>query len=347
MKKILGIFILLYSFCLLGCAGLDFKVVNENSDALAKQKQKVYTYNAAHYPVTIKNINSKGELQEQTFKKPPERIVAMWQNSIETPLALGLGDRMVIGVGVPDKKYFRKEYQEEYTKIPMTGFRPLDVETTLMQEPDIIIGWYSTFSDKVLRPTSFWQSRGVNTFIAASSSPLYKEKKLQHEWEDILTLGKIFDKEERAQAIVGEMQSAIDSVKLKTKNKAKKTKALIIEYMGKDVRVYGERTLAGDIVNNLEGELLAPKEVAISIEQIVDMDPDVIFMIVCERDYGREDAVLNYVNNNKALSHLRCVQEKRVVPLPLYAVYAAGVRSYDGIKIIAKGMYPELYAKKE
>lgn len=345
MKKIL--LIVIYSFSLLGCMFLDFKVVNENLTTLEKQKNNVYTYNAKNYPVAVNTINSKGEVEEQIFNKPPERIVAMWQNSIETPLALGLGDRIVVGIGIPDKAYLRKEYQEEYSNIPMTGYRALDTETILMQEPDIIIGWHSTFSDKVLHSTSFWHNRGVNTFIATSSAPLHKYKTLQHEWDDIITLGRIFDKNEKARQIVEEMKNSIENVKTKTGDNNDKKKVLIIEYMGKNVRVYGETTLAGDIVKQLNGNLLASKEVAISIEQIIDMDPDVIFMIVCERDYGREEKILNYVTHNEALSHIRCVKNKRVIPLPLYAVYAAGVRSYDGIKIIAEGMFPELYENKE
>jgi len=39
------------------------------------------------------------------------------------------------------------------------------------------------------------------------------------------------------------------------------------------------------------------------------------------------------------------VQERRIYPLPLYAVYSAGVRSYDGILILAQGLYPELYKR--
>lgn len=347
MKKCLLALGTCLSLALTGCAGLDFQVVKENNQALAEQKSKSYTYNPEHYPVTITNLNTKGEPEEQIIKKPPQRIVAMWQNSIETPLALGLGDRIVVGVGVPDKKYFRKEYQEAYSKIPMSGFRPLDVETTLMQEPDIIIGWQSTFSPKVLRPTDFWHKRGVATFIADGASTYHKEKTLAGEWNDILTLGKIFDRNERAQEIVEQMRQEINFVTEKTKGIKRKSRALIIEYMGRSVRVYGERTLAGDITRQLNGELLAAKETTIGIEQIVDMDPDVIFVIVCERDYGSEERILGRLLDNPALAHIRCVQEKRVHPLHLGTVYAAGVRAYEGIQIIAKGMYPELYGKGE
>ena len=56
--------------------------------------------------------------------------------------------------------------------------------------------------------------------------------------------------------------------------------------------------------------------------------------------------MLDRVTQHKALKHLRCVQQGHVLPLPFYGIYSSGVRTYDGIKIIASGMYPDLYKEK-
>ena len=118
-----------------------------------------------------------------------------------------------------------------------------------------------------------------------------------------------------------------------------------MEFLGKDIRVYGEKTLAGDILTSLGGDLIA-KNNTLSLEQLVDLDPDVIFLVIIERNYGEEKTFLDRVCKNKALSHLRCVRNKRVYPVHLYAVYSSGIRTYDGIKIMAHGLYPELYKEK-
>ena len=240
--------------------------------------------------------------------------------------------------GVPPK--------EQYTKIPYTGLQLLDLETTLMLQPDLIVGWHSTFAPKVIRPTDFWQQRGVNTFIARSSMIDNKGRTLQNEYKDILDLGKIFDKNERAQELVGQMQQAVQYAVSQTASFKQRPRALIVEFLGKDVNVYGEKSLAGDIVRELHGELLSPKEHNIGMEQIVDLDPDVIFVVVIESHYGREQDMVDRITQHKALKNLRCVKEGRGLPLPLYAIYSAGVRSYDGIKIISKGLYPDLYKEK-
>lgn len=348
MKKIITGMLLGLCVLLTGCERNIFTLpVKENPEALLRFNQPVeYAYNPAHYPVTIENYNTQGEPEQMTYTKPPQRVVAVWQNSIETLLALGVGDRIIAGNGVPDKKFFRKEYQEQYSKIPYTGLQLLDLETTMMLKPDLIVGWHSTFAPKVLRPTDFWHKRGVNTFIARSSMITNKERTLKNEYKDILDLGKIFDKNERAQQLVGQMQQEVNFAISRTADYPKRPRALVLEFMGKEPSVYGEKSLAGNIVKELHGELLAEKQRAIGLEQVVELDPDVIFVVVTEFNYGREQDMLDRVTQHKALKHLRCVQQGRVVALPLYAIYSSGVRTYDGIKIIAAGMYPDLYKEK-
>lgn len=347
-KRVVITTLIILGLALTGCTRNIFTLpVHENPEALVRFNTPVqYDYNPAHYPVTIENFNTQGEPEQQTFTKPPERVVAVWQNSIETLLALGVGDRLIAGNGVPDKKFFLPQYQEQYSQIPYTGLQLLDVETTMMLKPDLIVGWHSTFSPKVIRPTEFWHKRGVNTFIARSSMIDGRQRTLENEYKDILDLGKIFDKNERAQQLVGQMQQEVNFATSQTAGFQKRPRALVIEFMGKEVSVYGERSLAGDIVHELNGELLAAKDRNIGIEQVVELDPDVIFVVVIESHYGHEQDMVDRVTQHKALKNLRCVKEGRVLPLPLYAIYSSGVRTYDGIKIIANGLYPDLYKEK-
>lgn len=319
--------------------------VNEESVASLEKQQKL-TYDKNNYPFKLKNLNSKIELEEQIFEKPPQRVVAVWQNSMETPMALGVGDRLVAAIGLPNDKSLRPEYRDIYGKVAYRSLENLDVETVLMMKPDIIIGWYSTFGAKVLRSTDFWHSRGVNTFIARNAAPTKSFRTLENEFLDILDLGKIFDKEKEAKQIVDSMKQEIAFAKEEAKKLNVHSRALIIEFMGKNIMAYGEKSLAGNIVQNLDGDLLAAKERQISLEQIIEYNPDVIYVIVLESQYGQEDMILNKVYGNKALRGLKAVQNKNVIPLPFYCVYTSGVRSYDGIKIISRGLYPELYKEK-
>ncbi len=301
MKNIIFINLMVLLIILSGCS----PVIKENADTIQlweqKKSQLNISYNENNYPIKIKNINSKNEEFELTYKKPPQKVVAFWQNSVETLIALGVGDRIVAGT------------------------------------------------------TDYWNSRTVNTYIAKSSAPtksindniLIKPKhSLDEEYQYILDLGKIFDRKDRANELVGQMKKEISFVTEHTKNINKKPRAIIIEFLGKDISVYGERTLAGDILQRVNGELLEPNVERFSFEQLIDLDPDVIFIVITEQHYGDERMYLDRIYQNKALQGLKAVKNKRIYPVPLYAIYSPGIRAYDGIRIMAQGLYPELYKEK-
>ena len=113
--------------------------------------------------------------------------------------------------------------------------------------------------------------------------------------------------------------------------------------MGKQLGIYGENSLAGDLVKRLNGELLAADQKSISAEQIIEYDPDVIFYLIGETRYKDKDTIMQEVYARREFQHLTCTKNKRIVALPLNAIYTPGVRTMDGIKIIAHGLYPDLY----
>ena len=59
------------------------------------------------YPLTITTYDYDGNEIETTYEKAPEKVLAVYQGSIETMLALGLEDRLVAPAGldneVPDE----------------------------------------------------------------------------------------------------------------------------------------------------------------------------------------------------------------------------------------------------
>ena len=73
---------------------------------------------------------------------------------------------------------------------------------------------------------------------------------------------------------------------------------------------------------------------------------ELIFIVITEQHYGDERMYLDRIYQNKALQGLKAVKNKRIYPVPLYAIYSPGIRAYDGIRIMAQGLYPELYKEK-
>lgn len=319
--------------------------VSGESETAAQSASKSET---DHYPVTISTFNFNKEPVEETFMEAPKKVITAWQNSVETMLALGLEDNIISIIGVSEDD-ISPSLREAYAKIKDKEFNDftdsnaaMSKEAAIMLEPDFILAWKSTFSDKSLGDVDYWQENGVNTYMALNSNDISENRTVDNEYQDILTVGKIFNVEDKAQVLVDEMKASVDKVTLGTEGQEKK-KVLIIEFLGDTISIYDKTSLAGDMVTKMGGELVDTAK-DISAEDIVNLDPDVIFTIHMD-GYGEgagSDAVKS-ITENPAYSSLKAVKDSQVFPLNLSDVYTSGIRTIDGLNAIGKALYPELY----
>ncbi|MBR1698085.1 MAG: ABC transporter substrate-binding protein, partial [Anaerovibrio sp.] len=205
--------------------------------------------------IVVNNYSTGGHPIQLHFQKPPKRIVAVWQNSVETILALGAGDKIVAALGIPFTDCLKPEYREIYEKIPVKQFELLDTEHILMLEPDFILGWSSTFSEKTTKPTCFWHGRNINTYYAVNTMPGRKKRTIEDEYDYIMDIGTILDKKDKAQQIVDSMKAKIEYIKNVTEHRYH-PRAIIMEQMRDNYTVYGENSLPGDILQHVNGELI-------------------------------------------------------------------------------------------
>ena len=254
-------------------------------------------------------------------------------------LALGLEDKIKLAAGLDHD--VKDEYKEAFSKINYSKEFTPDKETVIMSQPDFILSWYSLFADKNLGDVDYWHENGTNTYMSLNSGAA-SDRTVENEITDILNLGKIFNVEEKAQALVDEINKGIDSVVSKVNNQKKQT-TLIIEYMDGQIYTYGAKTLGGDMISKLGGELLNPEGGNISEEDLVKLNPDSIFVVYMDRNdktvaQGEVDKVLK----NPALASLDAVKNKRVNSIALGEMYSSGIRTIDGINTFANGLYPQL-----
>ena len=109
--------------CLLLCVGCGPQQVT------VERGQSTPPHIELQPPVTIESYIQHGQPFESTYTEVPDRVVAMWQNSIETIIALGEGDRIVAGMGIPNRKYVRPEYRDAYDKIPYNDMKYANLES--------------------------------------------------------------------------------------------------------------------------------------------------------------------------------------------------------------------------
>ena len=304
----------------------------------------VETALGGHEPVTITNYNYAGEEVSYTYEKIPEKVVAVYQGSIETMIALGLEDHVVASYGLDNE--VKPEWQEGFARMNYQEdvFAP-DKETVTLLQPDMILSWGSLFSDKNLGDVDGWNGKGVATYINSNTRGGGYPRTLENEYTDILNLGRIFDVEEKAEALVQEMRTAVADTLASVEGKTG-PRVAVVEPIGGGMTNYGADTLAGDMVTQLGGTLVKPEGGEMGKEDLVQADPDVIFVVYMAYSGDDPETVkaqqLAAIRDDPALASLSAVQNGRVQLVMLGDVYAAGPRTVDGIRTMAAGMYPDL-----
>lgn len=315
-----------------------------NQQTIEKSETTQTQVSNSHYPLTITNYNYAKEPIEITFEKAPEKVLAIYQNSIETLLALGLEEHIIAASGLDHE--VKLEWKESFSKINyLTEFAP-DKESVIMIKPDFILSWYSLFGEKKLGDVDYWHNNGINTYISPNSGAVLN-RTLENEYTDILNIGKIFNIEDKAESLVNEMKSEIKSAVEYSSTINEKKRVLIVEFLDNSISVYGEKTLGGDMITQLGADLISPNS-KIGNEDIIKLNPDVIFVVYMDRENeNMADKSVKIITENPIFSSLNAVKTQSVVPIQLGQMYSSGARTIDGIITFSRGLYPKLGEENE
>ena len=230
----------------------------------------------SHYPVTIVNYDYEGNPVEYTYEKAPERVICVYQGCVETMIALGLEDHVLASYGLDNE--VKAEWRAGFEKMHYDAsvFAP-DKETVTLLEPDMIFSWDSYFGEKKLGDVYDWNQKGVATYISANSGAA-KTRTLENEYNDILNIGRIFDAEEKAEALVDGMKRQVADA-LAAVQGQEAVRVAVLEPISGKITNYAADSLAGDMVLQLGGELVKPEGSEMGKEDLVACDPDVIFVV--------------------------------------------------------------------
>ena len=301
------------------------------------------TGSGSHYPVTITSYDYAGNPVEYTYEKAPERVLCVYQGCIETMIALGLEDHVLASYGLDNE--VKDEWKDGFAQMNYdeTVFAP-DKETVTLLEPDMIFSWGSYFSDEKLGDVYEWNDKGVGTYIN-SNTARGGSRTLENEYTDILNIGRIFDVEEKAQALVDEMQAQVADT-LAAAEGHDPVRVAVVEPISGTITNYGADTLAGDMVTALGGELAKPEGSDMGKEDLVACDPDVIFVVYMAYSGDDPESVmtqqLSLIQDDPAFASLSAVQSGNIHLIMLGDMYASGPRTIDGLRTLAQGMYPDL-----
>lgn len=330
---------------LAGCSGAgQAQQPPQNTSVPQEQPTSQPSQEQSHYPVTITTYNSAGDPVETVYDQAPQKVVAVYQGCIETMIALGLEDHVAASYGLDNP--VKEEWESGFARMNYQAdvFAP-DRETVTLLEPDFIFSWGSLFGDKKLGDVGGWIDRGVNTYINTNTRPGGHPRTLENEYTDLLNIGKIFNVEDRAQALVDEMKAQVESTLQAVEGQQPVTVAVVEPLSGK-LSNYGAATLAGDMVTALGGVLTNPDGNELGKEDLLASDPEVIFVVYMAYSGDDPETVkeqqLSILRDDPSLASLSAVQNERLELIMLGDLYASGPRTIDGLDALAQGMYPQL-----
>lgn len=272
----------------------------------------------------------------QVFDKTPSRAITLNQQATEVMLALGLQDAMVGTAYIDDA--IPAQWNDAYESVPVLAEKYPAAEVVLAQEPDFLFaGFGSAFSEDNLGAVEKWHDLGISTYLVDASC---KDKHPQDVpltvapiFEDIETVGKIFNVEDRANALIDTLQQRLDSVKAAPSGAGQT--AFIYDSGAEtpfSIGCCGGPALLASLTGLQSISSDVPGTwVDLSWEHVVAADPDVILLI--EADWSTAAEKRAHMEADPVLSALRAVKEGRFVTVP-FSETLLGMRFADGVETV-------------
>lgn len=316
MKKLAGIWLsLLMVFGLIaGCS-----TTNHQSEPLKKQ-----TSTTQAFPVSIHDASNK----TVTINKEPKRIVSLMPSNTEIVYALGLGKK-VVGVTTNDT------YPKEVKNIEKVGNMNVNVEKVISLNPDLVLAHASAMqgSEDALKQIEDAKIPVVTVNDAQSFAGVY---------QSIRMIGKATGTQKKATSLIKKMKSDLHGVKEKAKNISKdKEKSVFVEVSSApSIYTTGKNTFMDEMLKTIHAKNAASQQkgwVQMTDEAIVKLNPDVIITT--------DGATLKDVKKRSGWKELKAVKNKQVYAVDPDLVNRPGPRLIEGVKEIAKSVYPETFKK--
>lgn len=167
---------------------------------------------ATTYPLTIENCG-----YQETFTRPPERVVALGQNTVEILLLLGLQKQVVASAFWPTSVL--PQLAEQNAKIKTLTVEIPSLESVLAQNPDFVPAQLPLLlgpESKVARREDL-ATVGVNSYVSPgvcatkkATGDMYgsRQKLWDMTWlyQEISDFSRIFNVEDRGQALIADFK---------------------------------------------------------------------------------------------------------------------------------------------
>ena len=294
---------------------------------------------ATQYPLTIQSCN-----REVTFKEAPKHAVSHDINMTQMMLALGLKSKMAGYSGVSGWKSVTPEMQSLLDGLPELAAKYPSVETLLNANVDFFFaGWdYGMRVGGDLTPQTL-QPLGIHVYELTESCAFVMKRPaatLDDTYNDLRNLGKIFDVQDRANALIADMQSQVADIRKDLP--AEKPRVFLYDSGEDRAMTSGRLGMPQALIDAAGGRnVLDDVEASwtrVNWETVVERNPQVIVIV----DYSEITAEqkIEFLLKNKALQSVDAIKNQRFIVIP-YVQATPGIDNVLAVETLAKGFHGE------
>ncbi|WP_346048838.1 ABC transporter substrate-binding protein [Actinomadura chokoriensis] len=232
-------------------------------------------------PVTVQNCGVEVRLE-----KTPSRAMIVNSAPLQYLSTLGVLDRLGSRAGKFPPEYYSKETLEAVDKVPSLtdrlgsdGHLKISTEAIIAQDPDLLLGLPEGVTRESLA------AAGIPVLVEPSFCPQgIKDPGYETIYEQMRLYGKVFDRRDRAEQAVRELQQRVRTVEDGLSDRQSRKVAVLWPYRGEGtVGAYGGQSMATPQLQTLGARNVfadVDKRVfEVSMEELLGRDPDIIVLL--------------------------------------------------------------------
>ncbi|MBM4145430.1 MAG: hypothetical protein FJ240_04025 [Nitrospira sp.] len=284
-------------------------------------------------PITVTDFRGK----TLTFSKPAQRIVCLIESALSGIYMLG-AEKQVVGIsaniyqGNVYPYYAAMDQRIKNKTVPAPGnWDFVNIESVIALKPDVVIIW-----SKQTESIAALEERGLHVF------GVFIEKK-EDVYREIIELGKLTGKSQRAQELVEYTKKEIERFNKRVKAiPEEKRQRIYYMWAQGNLETSCGRSTVQDLIHLAGGKnvcgLIDNEHMVVNMEQIMAWNPDVIVMWYNEKKNPSD------IINDEHWKLIRAVKERRVHEFPeIFLCDLWTLKFTYAVKMVAKWTYPELF----
>ena len=265
---------------------------------------------------------------EFTYTSVPQRIVTVASPATEMLLALGLQDS-IVGYAYQEN-VIPEKYAEVFNALTqISDGWDISQELIMACEPDFMMFW----NGDPIGSYEFLSANNISTYTLTSDQD---GATIESVYADFRAMGKIFGIEDRAEAVIAEMQAKIDAAKVESDTPV--SVVYIDPYSSEESCFTAGNALVADVFRMAGGENVINDTtdpwLNVSWETIAAANPD--YIVLGEYDgVDTTETWMEFLKTNPATATMDAVVNGRIVVVGL-ADLTIGERIADTVSVLAE-----------